>query len=73
MRVDLDHKKANFRECMTLILIEEILKTKVKRNNEIYKDYDNPKEIDSNIFPEFENYLIKKKNLSKLKFWRDLC
>jgi len=40
MGVDLDHKKANFRECIALF------KSKVKKNSEIYNDYNNPNEID---------------------------
>ena len=65
MGVDLDQKKGNLYRTYGADFYRRNLKSIVKGNSHLDKDYDNPNEvmkIDSNSFPEFVNYIINQNN-----------
>ena len=62
MGVNLDVKKGNLYRTFGVDYYRRNLKSIVKGNSQLDKDFDNPNEvmkINSNAFPEFENYIIK--------------
>ena len=65
MGVNLDQKKGNLYRTYGVDFYRRNLKSIVKGNSQLDKDYDNPNEImktESNIFPEFQNYIINQDN-----------
>lgn len=61
MGVNLDQKKGNLYRTYGADFYRRNLKSLVKGNSRLDKDYDNPNEVmknDSHSFPEFENYII---------------
>ena len=65
MGVDLDQKKGNLYRTYGVDFYRRNLKSIVKGNSQLDKDYDNPNEVmknDSHSFPEFENYIINQNN-----------
>ena len=65
MGVNLDQKKANLYRTYGVDFYRRNLKSIVKGNSHLEKDYDNPNEVmknDSKSFPEFENYIINQNN-----------
>ena len=61
MGVNLDMKKGNLYRTFGVDFYRRNLKSIVKGNSQLEKDFDNPNEvmqIESNAFPEFENYKI---------------
>ena len=65
MGVNLDAKKGNLYRTFGVDYYRRNLKSIVKGNSQLDKDFDNPNEvmkIDSNAFPEFENYIINTYN-----------
>ena len=65
MGVNLDAKKGNLYRTFGVDYYRRNLKSIVKGNSQLDKDFDNPNEImqiNSNAFPEFENYIINNYN-----------
>ena len=65
MGVNLDAKKAHLYKTFGADYYRRNLKSIVKGNSELEKDFNNPNEvmqIESNAFPEFENYVINSYN-----------
>ena len=65
MGVNLDMKKGNLYRTFGVDYYRRNLKSIVKGNSQLDKDFDNPNEvmkINSNSFPEFENYIINDNN-----------
>ena len=65
MGVNLDVKKGNLYRTFGVDFYRRNLKSIVKGNSHLEKDFENPNEvmqIDSNAFPEFENYTINNYN-----------
>ena len=65
MGVNLDVKKGNLYRTFGVDYYRRNLKSIVKGNSQLDKDFDNPNEvmqINSNAFPEFENYIINTYN-----------
>ena len=65
MGVDLDQKKGNLYRTYGVDFYRRNLKSIVKGNSRLDKDYENANEImknDSHSFPEFENYIINQNN-----------
>ena len=61
MGVNLDAKKGNLYRTFGVDFYRRNLKSIVKGNSQLEKDFENPNEvmqIDTNAFPEFENYII---------------
>ena len=68
MGVNLDVKKAKLYRTFGADYYRRNLKSIVKGNSQIDRDFDNPNEvmqIESNAFPEFENYIINNYNNSQ--------
>ena len=67
MGVNLDVKKAQLYKTYGVDYYRRNLKSIVKGNSQLEKDFDNPNEvmqIDSNSFPEFENYVVNNYNIN---------
>jgi hypothetical protein len=67
MGVNLDVKKAQLYKTYGVDYYRRNLKSIVKGNSQLEKDFDNPNEvmqINSNAFPEFENYTLNTYNAS---------
>ena len=65
MGVNLDQKKGNLYRTYGVDFYRRNLKSIVKGNSHLDKDYENPNEVmknDSHSFPEFENYIINQNN-----------
>ena len=65
MGVNLDVKKAQLYKTYGVDYYRRNLKSIVKGNSQLEKDFDNPNEvmqINSNAFPEFENYILNTYN-----------
>ena len=65
MGVNLDQKKGNLYRTYGVDFYRRNLKSIVKGNSQLDKDYENPNEVmknDSHSFPEFENYIINQNN-----------
>ena len=65
MGVNLDAKKGNLYRTFAVDFYRRNLKSIVKGNSPLDKDFENPNEvmqIDTNAFPEFENYTINNYN-----------
>ncbi len=65
MGVNLDVKKAQLYRTFGVDFYRRNLKSIVKGNSQLEKDFDNPNEVmqtDSNSFPEFQNYTINNYN-----------
>jgi hypothetical protein len=65
MGVNLDQKKGNLYRTYGVDFYRRNLKSIVKGNSQLDKDYVNPNEVmktESNIFPEFQNYIINQNN-----------
>ena len=65
MGVNLDQKKGNLYRTYGVDFYRRNLKSIVKGNSHLDKDFENPNEVmknDSNSFPEFENYIINQNN-----------
>ena len=65
MGVNLDAKKGNLYRTFAVDFYRRNLKSIVKGNSRLEKDFENPNEvmqIDTNAFPEFENYTINSYN-----------
>ena len=69
MGVNLDAKKGHLYKTFGADYYRRNLKSIVKGNSELEKDFNNPNEvmqIESNAFPEFENYVINSYNKNKI-------
>jgi len=67
MGVNLDVKKAQLYKTYGVDYYRRNLKSIVKGNSQLEKDFDNPNEvmqINSNAFPEFENYTLNNYNIN---------
>jgi len=67
MGVNLDAKKAHLYRTFGADYYRRNLKSIVKGNSQLDKDFSNPNEvmnIESNAFPEFENYVVNKYNIN---------
>ena len=65
MGVNLDQKKGNLYRTYGVDFYRRNLKSIVKGNSQLDKDYDNPNEVmktEPNMFPEFQNYIINQNN-----------
>ena len=65
MGVNLDEKKAHLYKTFGADYYRRNLKSIVKGNSQLEKDFNNPNEImkiESNAFPEFENYVVNNYN-----------
>ena len=69
MGVNLDVKKAQLYRTFGVDFYRRNLKSIVKGNSQLEKDFSNANEImqiDSNAFPEFENYVIGEYNKNQI-------
>ena len=67
MGVNLDVKKAHLYKTYGVDFYRRNLKSIVKGNSQLEKDFDDPNEvmqINSNSFPEFENYVVNNYNIN---------
>ena len=65
MGVNLDQKKGNLYRTYGVDFYRRNLKSIVKGNSQLDKDYDNPNEVMKNVpnvFPEFQNYILNQNN-----------
>ena len=71
MGVNLDEKKAHLYKTFGADYYRRNLKSIVKGNSQLEKDFNNPNEImkiESNAFPEFENYVVNNYNKNFINF-----
>ena len=69
MGVNLDEKKAHLYKTFGADYYRRNLKSIVKGNSQLEKDFNNPNEvmqIESNAFPEFENYVVNTYNKNQI-------